>query len=298
MNWLLITIGAYTLFALANVGDKLMVSKYKTEPVVYAFYVGFLGIVTLLLIPFGVIWPSTAQIFWSFCGGVAFVFALFFMYKAINAGETTKAITIMGGASPIFTFLMSYLFLDERLSQWQIGAFLILIVAIIIISWDLSPKKQKINKTQVFYAIIAGVFFAASYVLAKYVYIYQPFVSGFVWIRIGGFLTALMLLLIPKNRKAIKTDWNRPKQQKGVLLFAIQVVGGLGVIGQNYAFKIASATLVNALQAVQYALVFVFASLLGIKIPVLKESLSTKQVVQKIIAIILIGMGLYLLALK
>ncbi|MFC1598422.1 EamA family transporter [Patescibacteria group bacterium] len=298
MNWLLITIGAYLLFALANVGDKVMVSKYKTEPVVYAFYVGFLGIVTLVLIPFGVIWPSAVQLFWSFFGGVSFVFALFFMYKAINAGETTKAITIMGGSSPIFTFLFSYLFLAERLSQWQIGAFLILIIAIIIISWDLSAKKQKVNKTQVFYAVIAGIVFAASYVLAKYVYLHQPFVSGFVWLRIGGFITALLLVLVPANRKLIKIDWQRPKQQKGALLFAIQVVGGLGVIGQNYAFKIASATLVNALQAVQYALVFVFASLFGMKIPVLKESFSTKQIVQKIIAIILIGCGLYLLALK
>jgi len=298
MFWLLITIIAYLLFATANVGDKLMVSKFKTEPVVYAFYVGALGIVTLVLIPFGVIWPGTEQLVWSMFAGLTFVMALFFMYKAINSGETTQAITIMGGASPIFTFILSYLFLNERLTQYQLIALVLLIIAIIIISWEFGKKKTKINKNLIIYAIISGFIFALTYVTTKYIYLIQPFVSGFVWIRIGGFITALVIILIPKNRELIKIDWKRPKQQKGALLMAIQIVGGLGVIGQNYAFKIASATLVNALQAVQYAFVFIFANTLGVKIPSLKEDLNYKKIIQKIIAIVLIAIGLYFLSIN
>lgn len=297
MIWLYITIGAYLLFALANVGDKIVISKFKTEAIVYAFYVGFLGIVTLVLIPFGVIWPNLSQFSSSLIGGVSFVFALFFMYKAINAGETTRAITIIGSTSPIFTFLLSYLFLNERLTSNQLIAFAILIIAIIVISWQL--EKIKISaKKQLVWALISGFIFAISYVSAKYVYQYQPFISGFVWIRIGGVLTALAILLFSQNRKAIKIDWQRPKKQKGILILAIQVFGGLGVIGQNYAFSLASATLINALQAIQYAFVFVLASLIGRKVPVVKENLSAKQIIQKIIAIILIAIGLYFLTLK
>ncbi len=298
MLWLYITIIAYLLFALANIGDKLVVSKFKTKPIVFAFYVGFMGIGTLIFVPFGVIMPELSQIFWSFLGGTAFVMALFCMYKAIDAGETTKAITLLGSSSPIFTFFLSYLFLDERLSLKQIIAFIILVLAIITISWPLKSKKEKVNKGLIFWGILAGLTFAVSYVLAKYVYFYQPFISGFVWIRIGGFLTAVIILLIPRNRKLIKIDWQMPKKQKGILILAIQAFGGLGVIGQNYAFSLASATLVNALQAVQYALVFVLASLLGFKYPVLKEKLNWKQVLQKIAAIILIAIGLYFITLK
>ncbi len=298
MTWLLITIIAYLLFALANIGDKLVVSKYQTKPIVYAFYVGFMGLVTLLLIPFGVIWPGWFQIFWCFWGGVSFVFALFFMYKSINAGETTRAITIMGSSAPIFTFLLSYQFLGERLTGNQITAFAVLVLAIIVISWPLETKKQKTAKQLIFWAVLSGVAFACSYVLAKYVYIYQPFVSGFVWIRLGGVATALLILLLPQNRRAIKIDWQRPKKQKASLILAIQIFGGAGVIGQNYAFSLASATLINALQAIQYAFVFILATLLGTKIPQLKESLNYKQSIQKIIAIILIALGLYLLTIK
>lgn len=311
MLWLYITISAYLLFAIANIGDKLVISKFKTEAIVYAFYVGVLGVVTLVLIPFGVIWPDLNQFVSSMIGGVSFVFALYFMYLAFNAGETTRAITIIGSTSPIFTFLLSFLILKERLSSNQLYAFAILILAIIIISWQLE-KKQKpgsarlvrsqakagATKKQLIWALLSGFIFAISYVSAKYVYEYQAFISGFVWIRIGGFLTALVILFVAKNRKLIKIDLQRPKTQKGSLILAIQIIGGTGVIGQNYAFSIASATLINALQAIQYAFVFILASVLGTKIPTLKESLSYKQLIQKIIAIILIAIGLYLLTMN
>jgi len=298
MLWIYITISAYLLFSLANIGDKLVVSQYKTEPIVYAFYVGFLGIGTLIFIPFGVIIPEAIQFFWSFLGGIFFVLALFSMYKAIEAGETTKAITLLGGSSPIFTFLLSYLFLGERLAASQLLAFIALVLAIIIISWplELGAKKQ-LNKKLIFWGICAGFVFAGSFVLAKYIYLQQPFISGFFWIRMGGFLTALIIFLVPKHRKLIKIDWQRPKKQKSSLILAIQAFGGLGVLGQNYAFSLASATLVNALQAIQYAFVFVLASLLGFKIPALKEQLNWRQILQKILAIILIAVGLYFIIL-
>lgn len=297
MTWLLITVIAYLLFAFANVGDKLVVSKYKTEPIVYAFYVGVMGIVTIVLLPFDFAWPNLIQSGWLMFAGVTFVFGLYFMYKAINAGETTRAITIMGSTAPIFTFLLSYLFLSERLAEKQLIAFVLLIIAVIVISW---PQKSsgKFNKEQVLWAVLAGFVLATNYVLVKYIYLILPFLAGFAWVRVAGFITALIILIIPKNRRVIKIDWQRPKKQKGSLILAIQVFGGAGVIGQNYAFSIASATLVNALQAVQYAFVFIFATILGTKIPQLKESLDFKQIIQKVLAIILIAIGLYLLAIK
>lgn len=297
MTWLYIAVGAYLLFALANIGDKLVVSKFKTEPIVYAFYVGFLGIGTIILLPFDFVWPNLYQFSWLLIAGISFVFGLYFMYKAINLGETTRAITILGSIAPVFTFLLSYLFLDERLSGKQIAALALLILAVIVISWP-QKGKGKFNKEQVFWAVIAGLVMASNYVLVKYIYLILPFIAGFAWVRVFGFLTAVAILLLPHNRRLIKIDWARPKAKKGKLLLGIQIVGGLGVIGQNYAFNLASATLVNALQATQYASVFILASLLGKKIPQLKENLNYKQVIQKIIAIILIAIGLYSLSLK
>lgn len=295
MFWLYITVIAYLLFALANIGDKLMVSKYKTKPIVYAFYVGILGILGLILIPFGVINPGLSQIFWSLFAGMSFVGALYFMYQALSIGETTRAITILGGTSPIFTFIFSGFFIPEHLTLRELIAFIILIFAIVILSWPPQERKnKKVHHRQTKYALLSGVFYAANYAVSKFTYAHQPFVSGFFWIRIGCVLIALIILLWPKNRAVICADLRQPKKQNKIgLLFSVQILGGLGIIGQNYALALTSASLVNALQAIQYAFIFILTTILGKKIPSLKEKLHTKELARKIIAIILIGLGLY-----
>lgn len=301
MLWLYITISAYLLFALANIGDKFMVSKYQTKPIVYAFYVGAMGILSITLIPFGVVIPSAVHLFWSLCGGLAFMAALYFMYQALHTGETTRAVTILGGTSPIFTFIFSSFFIPESLKITELLAFALLIAAIVIISWpskDHDHESKKILKKQARYALYAGIFFAASYVLAKYAYAHQPFISGFFWIRIGGLLTALAIYLWPKYQRYIKDDLKRPKKsKKASLLVAVQILGGVGVVGQSYALSLTSASLVNALQAIQYAFIFILTALLGKKYEVLKEKFTQAKIIRKIIAIILIGVGLYFITI-
>jgi len=296
MIWVYITIGAYVLFALANIGDKLVVSKYKTAPIAYAFYVGILGIVAVLLLPLGVKLINLNLLLISFLAGAAFILAAFFMYKALSQGEASRAITLLGSSSPIFTFLLSAVILQEKLTDEELISFGILVLAIILLSRHKPDgKKTKFHLELIVWALLAGLFFSINYVLTKYLFYQETFVTIFFWTRIGGALTALAIICLPKTRQIIKKDWQMPKKQKGLLVFGIQLIGGLGVVLQSYALNLASATLVNALQAIQYALVFVLAILLGQKIPELKENLAKKEIAIKIIAILLVAIGLYLL---
>ena len=148
----------------------------------------------------------------------------------------------------------------------------------------------------IFWSVLAGLFFAFNYTLTKHLFNQDAFINVFFWTRIGGVVTAIIIILIPRARKLIAIDWKRPKKQKGALVLGIQVSGGLGVMLQSYALNLASPTLVNALQAIQYALVFVFAHLLGRKIHHLAEKISGVELIRKILAFLLIFLGLYLLA--
>ncbi len=299
MIWVYITIGAYLLFALANIGDKLVVSKYKTEPIAYAFYVGVLGITSVILIPLGVHWLKAELYLLSFLAGAAFILAAYFMYCALSQGEASRAITLMGSSSPIFTFLLSFVFLQEKLSSNQFFAFLVLVLAIIIISWeDKEQGQKKFNSKLIIFALLSGFLYSANYVLTRYLFGLETYFTIFFWTRIGGVLTAIIIYLLPNWRNLIISDWKKPKQKRGTLVLAIQVAGGTGVMAQSYALKLASATLVNALQAIQYALVFILALLLGKKYPLLKEEISQRQLIRKIVAIILVAIGLFLITLK
>jgi drug/metabolite transporter (DMT)-like permease len=204
----------------------------------------------------------------------------------------------MGSSSPIFTFLLANLFLHEQLKLNEIIAFAVLVLAIILIVWQKNkPVLKKYHESLLFWSILAGLAFACNYTLTKYLFSLDSFVNIFFWTRIGGFITALVIILMPTARKLIKIDWARPKKKKGLLVLGIQIAGGAGVIMQSYALSLASATIINALQAVQYALVFVLTTILGYKNPHLKEHLSKAQIIQKICALILIAIGLYLLSL-
>ena len=71
----------------------------------------------------------------------------------------------------------------------------------------------------------------------------------------------------------------------------------IGFLLQNYAIFLGSVALVNALQGVQYAFLLVLGGLISVFYPnLLKENISTKVVIQKLTAVLLISIGLYFLA--
>ncbi|MDP1709666.1 MAG: hypothetical protein Q8L21_02155, partial [Candidatus Komeilibacteria bacterium] len=81
----------------------------------------------------------------------------------------------------------------------------------------------------------------------------------------------------------------------GLFLFG-QVAGAMSFVLVNYAISLASVTLVNALQGLQYVFLLIMVLLLAKWYPrVLSEHLKGWTLVQKIAAILLIGAGLILL---
>ena len=77
-----------------------------------------------------------------------------------------------------------------------------------------------------------------------------------------------------------------------------QGFGALGTILQNYAVSLGSVALVTSLQGLQYGLLLVFTTIGSILLPkIIKEDMSKSIVIQKALSIILIGIGLYFLAI-
>jgi len=79
-------------------------------------------------------------------------------------------------------------------------------------------------------------------------------------------------------------------------------MGAGASILQNWAIFLAPlvyVAIINALQGINYAFLLVFIIFLSLKFPqILKEEISKKILLQKIIAILLISAGLFLLTLK
>jgi drug/metabolite transporter (DMT)-like permease len=319
--WLLVALVSYFINAGVYVGDKFILSKKIHSSVAYAFYVGiwsFLNIFLLFLDP----WiPNWRQFSLDMFAGILFLGTLIFWYKALHQSEATRVVPIVGALIPVFSFILGFLFLHDHLTERELLAFAILVIGGVLISvkqtkfYELQEVTNRIKAvtgnvlggihaeyrpTQrlIINSVIAAFFFAAFYVLIKYVYSTQPFIGGFVWSRLGSFVGVNLMLLIPSWRKEIqdKHIGQSSKPNNLFLFFSIRILASVAFILLNRAVSMGDVALINALQGAQYIFLFIMVLFLSAKFPkVLKEELGGSVLFQKIIGALLVGIGLYML---
>lgn len=318
--WLFITVGAYFINAGVYIADKFLLSKKIHSSIAYAFYVGVWSVFNIFLL-FLVPWqaPNLRELTLDLLAGFLFLVTLVFWYKALHQSEASRVVPIVGALVPIFSFILSFVFLGETLSQQQFIAFIILICGGVLISIKhtkvYSYQKVIARFREIFgdimgevpagaqpasrllvNSVVAAVFFAVYYVLMKYIYTYQPFVGSFVWSRLGSFIGVLLMLFVPDWRYLIIKQQRGAKTPKNMLFFLIvRLLAAGAFIMINYAISLGSVAIVNALQGVQYLFLFVIIILISNKFPkMLNEQLGGGVLLQKLIGTVMVCLGLYL----
>lgn len=294
MSWLYISIIAYLLLAIANLGDKLVVSKYLFSPKVYAISVALLQSMVVILLPFFGKWPGWHNMLLNFAAGGVFIVAIYYFYTALKNGETSRVVPVVDGLVPIAVLILSSLILYENFSQQQLLAIILLIVGGFILSYKKEEGKKR--KQDLKYILIAVIAFAVSQVFAKITYSAQPFLSAFIWARVGGLLAVVPFLFLVNVRKELKDNFARKEKTNGskAVVFA-QASGGAGFFLQNYAIKLGSVGIVAAMQGIKYFFLFALIVLLGKKFVQLKEDWNRNALIKKACGAGLVMVGLIIL---
>ncbi|MFA6096637.1 MAG: EamA family transporter [Candidatus Paceibacterota bacterium] len=300
MSWILITIFAHLLSSVAYIFDKHIVTDTKLKPISYTFYSGIFQISYIALIPFvGFVLPENPMMILLGIGdGALFILALLVFYKGLKLGEASRVIPVVGASIPIFTASLAFIILNENLDQRQLLAFAFLVLGGSLISAKFKSRKLYAIKGLAL-AITSGFLFALYYTLMKLLYSNSHFASGFILIQIGGFLGALLLVLIKKNRPEIFSISKGSTKSSTSLFIIAKVVAAVAALMLNYAISIEGSkiTVINALQAVQYIFLLIFAFILAKKMPsFLNEQFSRSIAAQKIVSVFIIAIGLYFLA--
>ena len=305
MSWIFVAVSAYFLGAFAVLLDKFLLgSKRISSPQVYTFYVGIFGLGAFLFAPFGFDVPSAWQITISFISGAIYIGGIFALNLSINKAEASRVTPVVFSVVPIATYLISFVFNDEKLTLIQIGGVALLIIGGLLISFDLPLKLNKRKFFVGFYfSCLAGVLLAISYVMFKMVYVEQTFLNGFMWTRVGGFAAALLLLIVPTWRKAIFKSFSHAKKPSkehigtGGIFIANKILGGTSSILLNKAFQLGSVTLVNSMVSLQYVFVLILVAIAAKKHPkVFEEKLLFWDWAQKVVAILIIAIGMVLIS--
>ena len=289
---------AYFLLALAGLFDKVLLQTTIISPRAYAFYVGLLSILALVLLPFGVVSiPDRRILLAALVSGVTGVYALWSFYSALKSHETSRVFMTTGALIPIFTLVLSIIFLNENLRAPQLFGFFIL-----LLGGAAASLKENVRKRYTFelfnHAAQAAALFAISFTLMRLVFLAEPFLNGIFWVRMGGFLGALSIIAVPESFNRIYWATKKAPKTAPIPFLLNQGLGGLGGLLQNYAISLGSAALVGAIQGVQYAFLFILALFVSRFIPQLKEEATPRQLVAKMAALLVIGSGIYFLTLR
>jgi len=319
--WLVIAITSYFINAGVYVADKFLLSKKVHSSVTYAFFVGVWSIFNFVILIFDPWVPNLREFGLDISAGLLFLVTLVFLYKALHQSEATRVVPVVGALVPIFSFMLSYIFLGENLSQQQLLAFIILINGGVLISvkhtrfyiWDeISNKLRNIfgdvfggihadyrpTRRLIFNSIASALLFASYYVLIKYIYSSdQPFIGAFVWSRFGTFIGTMLILFVPDWRRSIIKHQKGQKSPGNLLFFfSVRLLAAVAFIMLNWAISLGNVALINALQGVQYVFLLGLVLFLSSRFPkILKEELGGGILAQKLIGASLVCIGLYML---
>ncbi|MDO8600122.1 MAG: EamA family transporter [bacterium] len=298
-NWFLITIAVYVLHTVNVVIDKFLLGRRIDRASVYAFLSGILSVFVLVLLPYASsAFPSGVVVGYSLLAGFAFVFALYFYSYAIQHDDASRVAPLIGGIAPLFVVWFSWLLWSEKLNGNDLSGFLLLAGGMIVLALS-GFLKDSYTLKEFGATLVSAFLFAVSYFFAKATFNEVLFIDGVIWIRMGAFFASLLFLASPAVRNFFRSEQkNLLWGSTGALLLGNKLLGALALLFLNYAIALAPHVgIVNALQGIEFVLVFCAATALSHWYPaILEEKLTVPVLALKTIAILLVGIGVFFIA--
>jgi drug/metabolite transporter (DMT)-like permease len=300
MIWLTVIILSYLAFALASLGDKIVLAG-PSKPKSYTFFVGVLSVLSVFIIPFVEFkLPSGIGLAFVISEAIVYVAGLYAMFYALENYDVSKVMSTIGATQPVIIAVLSFLYWGyQPIKGNEILAFIILLTGSVLISIE---KDLKITRKILQISLITSLLFSLDFIFSKFVYIEMPFWQGFIWMRIFSFIFVLVFLFDRGFRKEMREENSGFNKKTGIVFIFAQTFGGLANILQSWAIAlvpIAYLAVMNSMKGIQYVFLFFLVIFFSIFWPkTLREELSKRIIIQKIISIILIGLGLLILALS
>lgn len=197
-------------YCAASFLQKRLVSGHslkKTPSAYIAIHIPiFLFSVVLLPLIFGrsVFMLPIQNAFGLILAGAVNVFALAYYLKALNAGDAMD-VMIFNQTSPLFSLLLGFLVLGQKINHLQIIGFLIIMFASIIVGIFGEERKRQGKKSSRLKVAAITVFYAFFSILSDVLYLYflgdatadyTLFVQSFLFFQLGSFLASFFCLIV------------------------------------------------------------------------------------------------------
>lgn len=298
MLWVFLALIATFLWAWANVTDKVLRTKFLKSSIALTAAFGIISLIfSFILFLFAGV-PSIP--FWhliaSFLAGVALTVGLIFYLKALSIEEASRVIPLWH-LSPLFTLILAVIFLNEILTPLKYLAFATILLGGFLISTKRIGNIFHISPALAL-MILSSFLVSISDVLVKFAYSTGIFWQTFLVFYTAISLSSVSLFVLKSARKDFVKTLVFHRYNFILLLLLSIITGFSGQILYNRAILLGPITLVSVFISFQSLFVLLIATFLSIKFPLLvKEAVDVKTIGMKLVAIVLMSFGLFLLAL-
>ncbi|MFA6519176.1 MAG: EamA family transporter [Candidatus Shapirobacteria bacterium] len=294
--WLGEAILAQAFASVANFTDKYVLEKYiKDSATVFIFSGSVAALVGVLLFAvrgFPIIPPF--QILMAVLAGIFLQLYLLPYFKALDEEDPSK-IVVLFQLIPVFTLILSALFLGERLKSMQILGFGVILVSSVFVARQ-SGKKNKIGNRAIWLMVLSSFVYAISTILFKFVVDLQNLWDSLAYEGLGMGVGVLLVLLYPKFLGRVVSEVkNLPvKGWGGLWLSEIFYIGCRLLLAA--AFSVGSVSLVNVMGGFQPVFLVIYGYVLTKFFPkIIKEDIKASVLRKKLWGILGVFVGLYLI---
>ena len=296
--WLLLAFLGPVCWAVSTHIDKYLVDRYfrDSDTAVLMLFTALTGVALLPVIWWiepAILKPAPGAIAVMTVSGVLYMGAMLFYLRAIQS-EEASVVAPLFQASTLFTFLLGYLFLHERLGPSQLlGGGLIVAGAL---GLPFQGWARRFNTRLVLLMLAATFVLALSTVLFKFFAVRDDFWTTTFWTFVGEGLFGMALLFRPSYRHQFIDLFRRSPGAVAGINAANELINLGAGLGVRYAALLAPVALVSAISSTTTFFVFAIGILLALFFPNLgREDLSTRNLVKKGLGALLIAAGVVLI---
>lgn len=305
MNWFLIALIGPILYAITNHLDKYIIEKYFKGGG-SGFLIIFSSVFSILLLP--LIWIFIHPNIWGvscpqaivlILNGMLASMALKLAFKALGKDEASFVLPLYQ-MIPVFTFILAYIFLGEKVGAEQIIGSAIIILGATVLSLDIpAGEKMRFKKEVVILMLGSSILYSIEPVVFKYIALETSFWISIFWTVIGqAVFGASLFLFTKKNRDEFLSAIKENGARVLGINSAVEIIFMAAEIVTQFATMLAPVALVLTVGSFQPFFIFIFGILITIFFPKLgKESLEKRQVMQKVFGIGLIIAGTFFIGI-
>lgn len=291
---LILVVIAQILNAVIVLVDKhIVTSTSVTRPSAYAFYVGIISGIVILMVPFGVVTIPTVDVaLLSILIGVTFIVSIILLYGALKAASATDVVPWLAAVSTVSVFLLNFFVLQEQLPRAFPAALILLTIGMLLVGHFRFNAKSFVG------IVFSGILFGVSTILLKILFEHATPANAFFWSRMGNVFAASLLLLWAPCRAVVFSSSKTMQVKTGYLIITNRVLGGIAFLLTLIAIRLGTVSIVNSLASLQFLFIFLFIYLLRHRmVAQFKHEFRPGHVAHKILAVIFIISGFSVLFL-